>query len=82
MSVYVYFYTSYWASKASPTLTSTIEIEIPPHADIYIYMSRKMRGTLLRESAMYCVGVAERSGTAQSDPLPKRSFWVKDLTMR
>ena len=25
----------YWASRANPTLTSTIEIEIPARADIY-----------------------------------------------
>ena len=60
---------------------STIEIEIPARADIYM-MSRKVRGTLLRASATYCVGVAESSGTAQPDPLPKGSFRVKDLAMR
>ena len=30
----------YWASEASPTLTSTIEIEIPAHADIYSVLPR------------------------------------------
>ena len=44
-----------WASEESPTLTSTIEIDIPARADIYI-CPKKMRGTLLRASAMYCVG--------------------------
>ena len=29
------------ASEASPTLTSTIEIEIPPCADIYIYICNR-----------------------------------------
>ena len=53
----------YWASEASPTLTSTIEIKIPcARGYIYIqYMSRKLCGTLLRESATYCVGVTECS---------------------
>ena len=36
-----------------------------------------MHGTLLRASATYCVGVAERSGTASPDPLLKGTFWVK-----
>ena len=40
---------------------STIKLEIPTRADIYMYiyymyMSRKMLGSLLRASAMYCVG--------------------------
>ena len=29
---------SNWASEENPTLTSTIEIEIPPLADIYKYL--------------------------------------------
>ena len=34
----------------------------------YIYIiSRKMRGSFLRASATYCIGIAERSGTAQPD---------------
>ena len=44
----------YWASEVSPTLTSTIEIEIPN-------ISIKMCGSLLRASATYCVGVAEHT---------------------
>ena len=44
--------------------------------------SRKIHGTLLRANATYCVGVAECPSTEQPDPLPKGSFWVKDLAMR
>ena len=40
---------------------STIEIEIPPVLGLFIYVSRKMRGTLLKVSATYCVGIVERS---------------------
>ena len=50
----VCYYCYYWASEVSPTLMSTIEIEIY----IYIYKT-KMRGTLLRTSATYCVGIME-----------------------
>ena len=42
---------------------STIEIEVPHlHGYIYNIYVRNMRGTLLRESAMYCVGITEYSG--------------------
>ena len=40
---------------------STIEIEIPACGDIYIIMSRNMCGNVLRASAMYCIGIVERS---------------------
>ena len=36
---------------------STIEIKVPVRGDKYI---QKMRGTFLRASAMYCVGVVEQ----------------------
>ena len=50
------------ASEVSPTLTSAIEIEIHcVRRYICPGMSRKMRGTLLRACATYCIGVAERS---------------------
>ena len=58
---------------------STIEIEIPTCADIYI-----LRGILLRASATYCVGIMERSlwyRIAKSFTY-KGSFWVKDLAVR
>ena len=55
----------YWVSQAIPTLTSTIEIEIPASVDIYVlYMSRKMCSTLLRTSAMYRARLVPRSHTA------------------
>ena len=43
-----------------------------------------MRGSLLRASATYCIGVAERSrsGEAKLNPLPKGIFWLKDLAVR
>ena len=63
---------------------STIDIEIPTHAGIqYIYMSRKIRGILLRASATYCIGVAcALLGTALPDHLPKGRSWVKDFNKR
>ena len=44
---------------------------------------QKMHGTLLRASATYCIGFAERTlRYSELNPLSKGSFWVKDLAMR
>ena len=43
---FAFLFFIYWVSEACPTLTSTIESKIRVRG--YIYMSRNMRGTLLR----------------------------------
>ena len=68
-------------SEASPTLTSTIEIEIPVRGDIYtcVCVSWNMCGTVLRASAMYCLGVAECSGGTGNDLLHSQTPYLKML---
>ena len=76
-----------WQQMRIEEFRSHLLDPFPPYFYTFIFLKGKkslaaILGTLLRASAMYYVGVAERSGTAQPDPLPKGSFWVKDLAMR
>ena len=65
---------TYWASEASPLTTDVNRNSGGMY--VYINVARKIRGTLLKASAMHCIGVAECSGVMiYCIAIP--TFWVK-----